>query len=70
MSKPIEHMYELKWNYTKYEFLKRYYLRRLKINYNSLINYIMNNNKIDLLAIILGNIIIFGLLYFAIISGV
>lgn len=70
MSKPIEHMYELKWNYTKYEFLKRYYLRRLKINYNRLINYIMNNNKIDLLAIILGNIIIFGLLYFAIISGV
>lgn len=70
MSKPIEHMYELKWNYTKYEFLKRYYLRRLKINYNRLINYIMNNNKTDLVAIILGNIIIFGLLYFAIISGV
>ena len=63
-------MYQLKWNYTKYEFLKRYYLRRLKINYNRLINYIMNNNKTDLAAIILGNIIIFGLLYFAIISGV
>lgn len=70
MSKPVKHMYQLKWNYTKYEFLKRYYLRRLKINYNRLINYIMNNNKTDLLAIILGNIIIFGLLYFAIISGV
>ena len=63
-------MHQLKWNYTKYEFLKRYYLKRLKINYNRLINYIMNNNKTDLVAIILGNIIIFGLLYFAIISGV
>jgi len=30
----------------------------------------MNNNKIDLIAIILGNIIILGLLYFAIISGI
>ncbi len=30
----------------------------------------MSNYKTDLLAIILGNIIILGLLYFAIISGV